>query len=128
MHAGLLRSGAEQPVRAQPAQALLAQLRLVLGALGRRHALAADRQPRALGARSRRRVTVCLVSSRRTSSARGTSAPAGSQIETSSPTASVSSVSLRRIPLASRSLGITIRCSESVRRTVKFSRTSSTTP
>ena len=38
-------------------------------------------------ARSRRRVTDWPVSSRRTSSARGTSAPAGSQIETSSPTA-----------------------------------------
>ena len=57
-----------------------------------------------------------------------TSASGASQTETSTPTASASSVSLRRIPLARRSLGITMRVSLSVRRIVKFSRTSSTWP
>ena len=98
--------------RAGAEQALLAQLGLALGPLARRHALAADREPHARPPSTRRplhRLVGPLAAAPRAPSRRRR--PAAATGATSRSTPSASSVSLRRIPVASRSLGITIRCS-----------------
>src|SRR3954463_12818967 len=121
----------EQSVGAQSPEAFGAQLRLARAALRRRHGLARDGDPHTVGGDlgdggpgaglggggggARPRVPVSSASA---ASARSVSAAGGSQTETSRATRSEPSVSLRSVPAASRSFGMTTRTSPGVRRNV----------